>query len=149
MSKKFNRVTQGPFTLEHLRPPDPAAGAEFVHIFEDGYTSRILSLRLTVTNDGLGAPLIVGLHHYHGDLDSLFVASTVGQAINTVWTHFFLPNILSVDLSLTRQLVITRLPGNYLVIGSDRLETDILNLGGGDQISNILLYLQKWPILEE
>jgi len=149
MSKKFNRVTKGPSSLEIITIPNPAAGAEFSIPLPEGYTYLILSLTFGLVTSVVVAVRMAVIRSYLGDR-ILWIALGEGSQVaseDLIW-NFACGGIRN-DFSIFAPIMTADLPTRVFIPGGTRLDSQILFLDAGDQLYNIYAYVQKWPILED
>jgi hypothetical protein len=149
MSKKFNRITQGPSSFELVEIEDPAAGADFFFSFEDGYTYRIQSMNFLLTCSAVVADRWPYIEIRRGGRYIGFLSPAgkiiASEAVNFHWMH----GLTNSDASAVTPHIICQLPRNLYLIGKDVLRTATFNIDVGDQLTEVVLYLQKWPMIED
>jgi len=149
MSKKFNRVTSGPSSLEIVTIPDPAIGDNFTIPLEEGYSYFAISLTFHLDTNAIVALRIPIIRALLADR-TLWVAVGEGSQVNDeilLWN--FCVGGFRQDFSALGAIMVADLPPGVFIPGGSRLVSDTLFLNAGDQLYNVYAYLQKWPILED
>lgn len=147
MTEKFIRVTSGPSALEIIVLDDPAAGQNFSTILDEGYTYLVMSCTFTLTTSVVVANRQASLD-FHLATHPLISAPPQGlQVASEALIYSFYINASVIDLSATSADIIARLPSRLYVPGGVRIGSSVNGIDVGDQISDITLYLQKWPVL--
>jgi len=149
MSKRFNRVAEGPFSLDIIDVVTPAAGAEFSHKLEEGYTYFLHSVTFYLQSSVVANNRIVILEAYLADRLLFTKPHVYTQVANELLLYNFVAGGTDVDLSVALQLLTFRLPSTPFIPGGTRVLSNTALLDVGDQFSGIYLYVQKWPILED
>lgn len=149
MTEKFNRLVDGPFSLLPVDITAPAAGSDFHHYLEEGYTYQLLSMTLTFTTSVVVANRIVILHSHIGQKVLMSIPVEGLQVASEALVYNFTSGGFRLDLSALLSLMFVALPTEVLLPGGTRISSQTLNIDAGDQFSNIYLYLRKWPVIED
>lgn len=147
MSEKFIRVTSGPSELEIIEVEDPSAGHNFSTILMEGYTYLLLACSFTLETSVVVASRIA-LIEFHLATHPLLVAPPEGlQSASETLKYRFYVNAYPLDLSAASGDMVARLPSRFFFPGGVRIFSSVHAIDVADQISNVTLYLQKWPVL--
>lgn len=146
--ERFIRDTSAPFNLDILPVDTPPAGTNFLIKLPDGYTYELLSITLQMVADANAANRNVVLEAHLGT-DLIFSAPALGLQVATeTLLYRFCPTNHPLDLSPTSGLMISTLPSPLPLPGATTITSLVDSIQVGDQMSNIRLYLKRWPILE-
>lgn len=147
MSEKFIRVTSGPSSLEVVEVEDPSAGQNFSTILDEGYTYLLLSCSFQLVASVVVATRIA-LIEFHLGTHLLTVIPPEGtQVASETLKYRFYVNAYPLDMSAASTDMVARLPARFFIPGGVRIVSDIYAIDVADQISDVTLYLQKWPVL--
>ena len=149
MSKKFNRVTSGPSSLEIINVPAPAVATDFAYTLEEGYTYFLQALTFTYAADANAANRIMLPYIYLADKLLWVKPHTYIVTLNETIVFNLVAGGDDIDHSATFSLISLRLSNKIYLPGETRITSNTTNMQVGDQISDIFLHVQKWPILED
>lgn len=147
MSEKFIRVTSGPSAFEIVEIDNPAVGQDFSIILEEGYTYRILSCTFTLVASAIVATRQVIVKYCLADFLLAVMTIQGNQIASETLIYNFYSNAYSADHSGSSLNMVNHWPQRFFLPGGVRVHSDVHALDVGDQISDISLYLQKWPVL--
>lgn len=148
MTERFIRDTSAPFNLDILGVDNPAAGANFLIKLPETYTYELLAVTLQLVTDVNVANRNLVICGNLGT-DRIFAAPAEGlQTASETLYYWFGINAQPYDLSATSGVMAARLPSQTPLPGATTLTSLLDSIQVGDQLSNIHLYLKRWPILE-
>lgn len=147
MSEKFIRVTAGPSELEIREIEDPAVGQNFSTILTEGYTYLVLSCSFTLEASVVVATRFILMGYYLAGVRLAAIPAIGSQVAGEKLEYSFYSNAHATDQSGSSLSMINRLPQRLYLPGGVRIESAIFAMDVGDQISDVSLYFQKWPVL--
>lgn len=148
MSERFNRTNEGPFSLDLIDIPQPAAGTDFSVTLEERYTYSIFSVSFTNTTSATVLNRLIHLHFFLGDRLLVIRPHTFAQSASKTFFYNFVNGGVDVNLGSALNIVTFELPSGIIFPGGTRILSSSAPVDGTDQISNIFLYVQKWPVLD-
>lgn len=125
---------------------DPAAGANMAFNLPADYIYRINSVEFVLTTDANVANRCVRLMPFCQTIELSRITSLSNQIASASVIYTFALNIG--HASVTNLIGMNSFPDLGLLESDVHLETAILNLQVGDQISAICVTTHRWPILQ-
>lgn len=125
---------------------DPAAGANMAFNLPADYIYRINCVEFVLTTDATVANRCVRLMPSCLTIELARLTSLSNQAASSSVVYTFSLNIA--HASVTNLIGMNSFPDLGLLTSDVHLETAILNLQAGDQITAIVLTTHRWPILQ-
>lgn len=146
MSKPIYSMIHEPFGLEVVTLDDPAAGDNFSWVTPDDYLYRLLACHLLYTSDASAANRELVLLGAIGSSDVHQTAASQIQTASTAYLYHFEIGANAVAHSATSFEVSTSISSALLLPPGATIKSLIANIQATDQLTNIVMFFQWFPI---